>query len=122
VLRLTDEHGIAYAVALTALAFPGWTLATIGDTVNVASRLEGANKQYGTQIIIGGETLRFAGDRIEVRELDRLLVYGRQGELSIHELLALADGACNKSAWVACYERGLGAYQGSRIRRSAAIL
>jgi class 3 adenylate cyclase len=40
----------------------------IGDAVNVASRLEGANKQYGTDIIIGEETRRLAGDRILVRE------------------------------------------------------
>ena len=49
----------------------------IGDAVNVASRLEGANKEYGTDIIIGEETRRLAGDRILVRELDRLTVYGR---------------------------------------------
>ena len=53
----------------------------IGDAVNVASRLEGANKQYGTEIIIGEETRRLAGDRILVRELDRLVVYGRAGGL-----------------------------------------
>ena len=49
----------------------------IGDAVNIASRLEGANKEYGTDIIIGEETRRLAGDRIMVRELDRLTVYGR---------------------------------------------
>ena len=36
----------------------------IGDAVNVASRLEGANKEYGTDIIIGEETRRLAGDQI----------------------------------------------------------
>ena len=43
----------------------------IGDAVNVASRLEGANKAYGSQIIIGEETRRLAGDAIQVRELDQ---------------------------------------------------
>ena len=59
----------------------------IGDAVNVASRLEGANKEYGTDIIIGEETRRLAGDRICVREIDRLMVYGRSGGLAIYELL-----------------------------------
>ena len=61
----------------------------IGDAVNVASRLEGANKEYGTDIIIGEETRRLAGDRVQVRELDRLMVYGREGGLAIYELLGV---------------------------------
>ena len=63
----------------------------IGDAVNIASRLEGTNKAYGSTIIIGPETRRLAGDRIVVRELDRLAVYGRAGGLQIYELLAMAD-------------------------------
>jgi len=47
----------------------------IGDAVNIASRLESTNKSYGSTIIIGPETRRLAGDRIVVRELDRLAVY-----------------------------------------------
>ena len=59
----------------------------IGDAVNIASRLESTNKVYGSTIIIGPETRRLAGDRIVVRELDRLAVYGRAGGLQIYELL-----------------------------------
>ena len=76
----------------------------IGDAVNVASRLEGANKEYGTDIIIGEETRRLAGDRIQVRELDRLMVYGREGGLAIYELLGIAEGGANPPGWVALYE------------------
>jgi adenylate cyclase len=82
----------------------------IGDAVNVASRIEGANKEYGTDIIIGEETRRLAGDRIVVRELDRLTVYGRVGGLAIYELLGLAEGGAAPS-WAAVYERGLAAYR-----------
>jgi adenylate cyclase len=84
----------------------------IGDAVNVASRLEGANKEYGTDIIIGEETRRLAGDRIIVRELDRLTVYGREGGLAIYELLGVAEGGAEPPAWAALYERGLAAYRG----------
>jgi adenylate cyclase len=82
----------------------------IGDAVNVASRLEGANKEYGTDIIIGEETRRLAGDRIHVRELDRLMVYGRKGGIAIYELLGI-DGDATPPGWVALYERGLAAYR-----------
>ncbi len=83
----------------------------IGDAVNVASRLEGANKEYGTEIIIGEETRRLAGDRVHVRELDRLMVYGRAGGIAIYELLDVAENGAMLPAWVALYERGLAAYR-----------
>jgi adenylate cyclase len=83
----------------------------IGDAVNVASRLEGANKEYGTDIIIGEETRRLAGDRILVRELDRLMVYGRAGGMAIYELLDVAEHGANPPDWVASYQRGLSAYR-----------
>ena len=83
----------------------------IGDAVNIASRLEGANKEYGTDIIIGEETRRLAGDRIHVRELDRLMVYGRVGGLSIYELLGVAEPGTKPPDWVAVYESGLAAYR-----------
>lgn len=60
----------------------------IGDQVNLASRLEGAGKEYGTSIIISEETYRQAEEHIEVRELDRLQVKGREKPVRIFELLA----------------------------------
>ena len=91
----------------------------IGDAVNVASRLEGANKEYGTDIIIGEETRRLAGDRVLVRELDRLMVYGRQGGLAIYELLGVAEPGAEPPGWVALYAQGLAAY---RMRDFAAAI
>jgi adenylate cyclase len=83
----------------------------IGDAVNIASRLEGTNKVYGSTIIIGPETRRLAGPRIIVRELDRLAVYGRAGGLQIYELLAMAEETAAPPEWVAPYEAGLAAWR-----------
>ncbi len=88
----------------------------IGDSVNLASRLEAINKLYGTDIIIGEATCRAAGHAIVVRELDRVAVYGRVGSTAIFELLAMADNAAAQEdfAWVATYESGLAAYRRRR--------
>ncbi|MFA4921102.1 MAG: CHASE2 domain-containing protein [Candidatus Neomarinimicrobiota bacterium] len=59
----------------------------MGDAVNQASRFEGANKQYGTYMMIGEETYRRAGDKIEVRILDRLVVKGKLKPITVYELL-----------------------------------
>ena len=93
----------------------------IGDAVNVASRLEGANKEYGTEIIIGEETRRLAGDRIHVRELDRLVVYGRAGGLAIYELLGVADIGTAPPSWAALYESGLTAYRAKDFGRAIGL-
>jgi adenylate cyclase len=84
----------------------------IGDAVNIASRLESANKLYGSVIIIGPETRRLAGKRISVRELDRLAVYGRAGGLQIYELLGVEDELAERPAWADLYESGLASYRG----------
>ena len=83
----------------------------IGDAVNIASRLESTNKTYGSTIIIGPETRRLAGERIVVRELDRLAVYGRAGGLQIYELLGMAGEFDGSLDWVKCYEAGLAAWR-----------
>jgi len=60
----------------------------VGDTANLASRLEGANKAYGSSIMITEETRNLAGDAIEVRELDRVRVMGKTEAVRVFELLA----------------------------------
>lgn len=92
----------------------------IGDAVNIASRLESTNKVYGSTIIIGPETRRLAGDRIVVRELDRLAVYGRAGGLQIYELLGMADETGGCPDWVAVYEAGLAAWRAREFSRAIA--
>jgi adenylate cyclase len=83
----------------------------IGDAVNIASRLESTNKVYGSTIIIGPETRRLAGERIVVRELDRLAVYGRAGGLQIYELLGMEGEFADSLDWAKSYEAGLAAWR-----------
>jgi adenylate cyclase len=83
----------------------------IGDAVNIASRLESTNKSYGSTVIIGEATRRLAGERIVVRELDRLAVYGRAGGLQIYELLGMAGECDGLSEWITVYEAGLAAWR-----------
>jgi adenylate cyclase len=82
----------------------------LGDSVNLASRLEGVNKIYGTSILIGESVRTAAGDAIVVREVDTVAVYGRAQGVRIFELLGLAgDGPA--PAWVEAYEAALAAYR-----------
>jgi adenylate cyclase len=62
----------------------------LGDNVNLGSRLEGLNREYGTEIIIGENTARLVGDGFRLRELDMVRVKGRQNAVRVYELLAKA--------------------------------
>jgi len=59
----------------------------IGDGVNLASRLEGVNKLFGTRILITEDTRSRLGDGFETRRLGMVAVKGRHGAVTIHELL-----------------------------------
>jgi adenylate cyclase len=61
----------------------------MGDTVNLASRLEGANKAFGSRILIGPLTYEHAKDSIVSKPIARLRVVGKTEPVSVHELLAL---------------------------------
>ncbi|MBI5200499.1 MAG: adenylate/guanylate cyclase domain-containing protein, partial [Elusimicrobia bacterium] len=61
----------------------------IGDPVNLASRLEGVNKYYGTYILLSGATEALARPAIETRELDRVKVKGKNEPITLYELLGL---------------------------------
>ena len=100
----------------------------IGDAVNVASRLESANKHYETQILIGAETKRLADDVMITREIDRITVYGKTEGLAVYELIGPMQGGNidARPAWIAQYEEGLLKYRkrsfSSAIRCFEAVL
>ncbi len=59
----------------------------MGDTVNLAARLEGANKVYGTTLMIAKGTRDLVADEILTRELDWMTVKGKEEPVKIYELL-----------------------------------
>jgi class 3 adenylate cyclase len=63
----------------------------IGDTVNFASRIEGASKAYGTRVLISEATQRLAAEAVETREIDSVLVVGKSEPERIFELLGRKD-------------------------------
>jgi class 3 adenylate cyclase len=68
-------------------------LTSIGDGVNLASRLEGASKQYGTDLIISDNTYRDYKDRLYVRELDFITVKGKSEPVIVYELVGIHQDA-----------------------------
>ena len=62
----------------------------IGDTVNLAARVESANRIYGTQILLGETTVHALGPHFETREVDTIAVKGKTESTRIFELLGPA--------------------------------
>jgi adenylate cyclase len=65
----------------------------MGDTVNLASRLEGLNKYYGTEILLSEHAVKEAGEAIVARPVDWVAVKGRTAPVLTYELLALRTDA-----------------------------
>lgn len=93
----------------------------IGDTVNLASRLEGLNKLYGTSILIAEATEALARPTIETREIDIVVVAGKSEPIRIYELLTtkgqIDEKRCNLRD---AFAEGLGAYRARDWERAAA--
>jgi adenylate cyclase len=94
----------------------------LGDEVNLASRLEGLNKLYGTEIIVSGAVRDEAGDGFEWRRLDRVAVKGRHQGTAIAELIG-AKGAVAGDILAArdVYERALDCYFAGEFERAAEL-
>lgn len=87
----------------------------IGDKVNLASRLEQANKFYGTRILVSEETRRLAGDVLTFREIDSLRVMGKQEPVRVFELLGEPERQpAGWPAGAAAFAAGLEHYRAQR--------
>lgn len=63
----------------------------IGDAANLASRLEGANKVFGTSIIVSGATRDLIGDKLRFRRLGKVRVAGREEAVETYEPLDISS-------------------------------
>ncbi len=95
----------------------------IGDGVNLASRLEGLNKQYGTSIIVSEPVRRAVGDDVfRFRLLDVVAVKGKSHGVRIYELRGLASEPDPMAAAIAGYEQALAAYDARAFDAAIASL
>ena len=103
----TGEVVVGTVGAPTAKSF-----AAIGDITNLASRLEGVNKVYGTSVILAEETYRLAQTVVETRELDTVVVAGKSEPVRIYELMGRAgEVAASLQELRELYVEGLQAYR-----------
>ncbi len=79
----------------------------LGDAANTAARLEGANKAFGTYILVAEPTWRGLGGAVRGREIGAITVVGRKRALRVFEPMALADEILPD--WLPRFEAGLAA-------------
>lgn len=80
----------------------------MGDSANIASRIEGANKVYGTTILASEATVSLAGPAVVWREIDTVRVVGRTGPIRLYEPMGLAGNVTQEGAsLMQAYAEGL---------------
>ena len=87
----------------------------MGDNVNLASRLEGVNKEYGTRICVSAQVVEEVGkDEFLFRQLDRIQVKGKEEPVDIFELVGFQNTMGHafeeKRKFVEAYETALSHY------------
>jgi class 3 adenylate cyclase len=95
----------------------------MGDTVNLAARLEAANKLYGSRSLVAEATVAKTDDTIQFREIDRLMVVGQTQPQAVFELLGRKDELTPKQDLLRTrYADGLAAYRSRQWEKARAAL
>jgi adenylate cyclase len=94
----------------------------MGDTMNLASRLEGAGKVYGVSTLVGEETERRVRDEILAREVDVIRVVGKKQPIRVFELLGEKGAVpAEELEKTALFGRALETYRAKRFSEAAAM-
>jgi adenylate cyclase len=93
----------------------------MGDAVNLGSRLEGQNKEYGTRIIISETTYAQVKEQFVCRELDLIRVKGKNKPVAIFELMSTVEDAKKWEPLVQVFSDGLKAYRRGKFQQSLEI-
>lgn len=111
--RIGINSGIATVGDMGAQGQANYTV--MGDEVNLASRLEGVNKEFGTEIIASEAAFGPARDRIEGRELALIKVKGKQQSVRIFELLGVkGEVPAERLERARAFQRTLGDFRARR--------
>jgi adenylate cyclase len=95
----------------------------IGDTINLASRLEGLSRFYGTSVLASDATREAAGDAFEWRRVDRVRVKGRSEVVEVYELLGSAGAVSEeRRSFARRYETALTLFGERRFSEASALL
>jgi class 3 adenylate cyclase len=95
----------------------------MGDTVNLASRLESTNKFYGTRCLVSQATIAAAARAVEAREIDRLVVAGQTRAQIVFEIMGRAgELSAGQIALRTHYSDGLAAYRARRWDEATSAL
>src|ERR1700733_12332780 len=93
----------------------------MGDTVNLAARLESANKVYGSRTLISEATANLCSADCEVREIDRVVLAGQSYQQTVYEIMGRKDAIAPQQTQVrAHYAAGLTAYRERRWQEAGA--
>jgi adenylate cyclase len=114
--RIGLNTGVATVGNMGAKLHVNYTL--IGDEVNLASRLEGVNKEFGTKIIVSEATYQPAKEKLEVRELALIKVKGKKLPVRIYELLGLkGEVPTERMETVRKFEAALAEFRARKFHR-----
>jgi len=86
----------------------------MGDIVNLGSRLEGANKVYGTQVLISDQTAAQLGDAFTLQRVDRLRVKGKDQPVDVYTLVTDHNG------WLGEYHQAIEYYRNAKFEEAEA--